>query len=102
MNQQASDHIYLVFAIFNLAFIFIVYFLYPETANRTLEDLDAYFDRDSGHPTIIPIGDKTSKSTKRPQEAIDAEASRIELAATMGTKAKVVSVEHAEDVHQVA
>ncbi|EMR67778.1 putative hexose carrier protein [Eutypa lata UCREL1] len=93
---------YIIFAIFNLAFIFVVYFLYPETANRTLEDLDAYFDRDAGHPTIIPIGDKTSKSTKRPQEAIDAEASRIELAATMGTKAKVVSVEHAEDVHQVA
>ncbi|KAK7754969.1 hypothetical protein SLS62_003053 [Diatrype stigma] len=92
---------YIIFAVLNLTFIFIVYFLYPETANRTLEDLDAYFDRDSGHHTIIPIGDKTSKSSKRPQEAIDAEASRIELALTMRTKVKdVVAVEHAEDVHQ--
>lgn len=99
-RYQASDHTYVVFAVLNLSFIFIVYFLYPETANRTLEDLDAYFDRDSGHHTIIPIGDKTSKSSKRPQEAIDAEASRIELALTMRTKVKdVVAVEHAEDVH---
>ncbi|KAL1889675.1 hypothetical protein Sste5346_008794 [Sporothrix stenoceras] len=57
---------YIVFAIFNLAFMFVVYFLYPETANRTLEDLDAYFDRDSGNGIIIPIRDKVAKSTLRP------------------------------------
>ena len=58
----------------------VVYFLYPETANRTLEDLDDYFDRDSGHKTIIPIGDKVAKQHQRPQEAIEAERRRIALA----------------------
>ncbi|CAK7210047.1 hypothetical protein SBRCBS47491_000638 [Sporothrix bragantina] len=54
------------FAIFNLAFMFVVYFLYLETANRTLEDLEAYFDRDSGNGIIISIRDKVAKSTLRP------------------------------------
>jgi hypothetical protein len=88
--------------VFNLAFIFVVYFLYPETANRTLEDLNAYFDIDSGHSTIIPIGDKVAKSSKRPQEAIDAEASRVAMAAAADGKGHDVAVEHAEDVDNVA
>jgi hypothetical protein len=92
----------IVFAVLNLFFLPIVYFLYPvlidhqtlhgvrhlltlspfclqETANRTLEDLDAYFDKDSGHGVIIPIGDKLSKQHHRPQEAIEAERRRIEM-----------------------
>jgi hypothetical protein len=54
--------------------------LYPETANRTLEDLHDYFDRDSAHKTIIPTGDKVAKQHQRPQEAIDAERRRIAMA----------------------
>jgi hypothetical protein len=46
-----------------------VYFLYPETSNRTLEDLDAYFDIDSPHKTIIPVGDRVAKQRDRPLEA---------------------------------
>lgn len=77
-----------------------MYFLYPETAyvlldplkaqsltvhsNRTLEDLDAYFDIDSGHKTIIAVGDKIAKSSTRPLEAIEAEESRIANAAAGG------------------
>lgn len=80
------DFRYLVFAVFNLSFICIVYFLYPETSNRTLEDLDAYFSRDSGHPTIIPIHDKIAKSSKRPQEAIEAEAGRVAMAKIADSK----------------
>lgn len=67
-----------VFACFNLFFLPVVYFLYPETANRTLEDMNAYFDADSAHKTIIPIGDKIAKQTARPLEAIEAEQQRIE------------------------
>jgi hypothetical protein len=89
--------LYLVFACFNLAFIAVVYFLYPETANRTLEDLDAYFDRDSGHKTIIPFGDKSSKSTARPLEAIEAEARRV-AASGKQIEANKVSATHVEDI----
>ncbi|KUJ10838.1 general substrate transporter [Mollisia scopiformis] len=74
---------YIIFAAFNLLFVPIVYSLYPETSNRTLEDIDEYFDVDSGHTTIIPIGDKATKSTARPQEAIDAEVRRVETATTL-------------------
>lgn len=69
---------YIMFAVFNLVFIPVVYFLYPETANRTLEDLDDYFDKDSPHKTIIRIGDKVAKQHHRPAEAIEAERRRIE------------------------
>ncbi|KAJ5596530.1 hypothetical protein N7450_002988 [Penicillium hetheringtonii] len=86
---------YIIFAVFNLTFIFVCYFLYPETAYRTLEDLDVYFDRDSNHPTIIPIHDKVSKQSKRPLEAIEAEAVRV--AATKAVGAKGVT-EHVEDI----
>lgn len=79
--------------------MFVVYFLYPETANRTLEDLDAYFDRDAGHGIIIPIGDKAAKSTRRPQEAIDAENARVAMAEDADAKAQLkLSVHHEENV----
>ena len=78
--------------------MFVVYFLYPETANRTLEDLDAYFDRDSGHGIIIPINAKAAKSTRRPQEAIDAENARVAMAENVDSKAQAkLSVEHEEN-----
>ncbi|OAA68573.1 General substrate transporter [Niveomyces insectorum RCEF 264] len=98
--QNIGYRFYIIFAVFNLAFIFVVYFLYPETANRTLEDLDAYFDKDSGHGIIIPIGDKQTKSTERPQEAIDAEASRVAMAANVDSKV-ILATEHEEDVGRV-
>lgn len=85
-----------VFACFNLIFIAVVYFLYPETANRTLEDLDAYFDRDSGHKTIIPIGDKVAKQTARPLEVIEAEARRVAESKT--TDLQKATAVHVEDV----
>jgi len=70
-----------VFAVFNLAFAPLVFFLYPETANRTLEDLDDYFDSTtSPHRTIIPIGDRVAKQHRRPAEAIEAERRRVEAA----------------------
>ncbi|PCG95412.1 Major facilitator superfamily domain, general substrate transporter [Penicillium occitanis (nom. inval.)] len=87
---------YIIFACFNLIFVAVVYFLYPETANRTLEDLDAYFDRDSGHKTIIPIDDKVAKQTARPLEAIEAEARRIAEGKT--TDLHKVTAVHIEDV----
>ncbi|KAH7051116.1 general substrate transporter [Macrophomina phaseolina] len=79
--QRIGYRFYIIFACFNLIFIPTVYFLYPETANRTLEDLDEYFDRDSGNGTIIAIGDRTAKQKERPAEAIEAERRRVEEAA---------------------
>lgn len=90
-----------VFACFNLVFIFVVYFLYPETANRTLEDLDAYFDADSPHKTIIPIGDITAKQRARPQEAIDAEIARIEAMGASKDVDAVKAKSHTAHVEEI-
>jgi hypothetical protein len=97
---RIANHPSKVFAVFNLAFIPIVYFLYPETANRTLEDLDDYFDKSSPHRTIIRIGDKVAKQHHRPAEAIEAERRRVE-SANFATKDDAVKggkqyVEHVE------
>ncbi|KAF2679419.1 general substrate transporter [Lentithecium fluviatile CBS 122367] len=78
--QNIGYGFYLIFAIFNLLFIVVVYFLYPETAGRTLEDLNAYFDIDSGNKWYIPIGDKIAKSSTRPLAAIEAEEARVQAA----------------------
>jgi hypothetical protein len=89
-----------MFAIFNLAFIPIVYFLYPETANRSLEDMNEYFDADSGHGTFIKISDKVAKQHARPAEAIEAEQRRITSALeseTVLTK-RGAKIDHIENV----
>jgi len=52
---------------------------------------------DSGHTTIIPIGDKASKSTARPQEAIDAEIRRV-TAADKKVEAQKTQITHIEDI----
>ena len=62
-----------------------------------------YFDRDSNHTTIIRINDKAAKQSKRPQEAIEAEAQRI--AATIAVDTKLGAEhghEHVEDIGRAA
>ncbi|GAB7358117.1 hypothetical protein MBLNU230_g0276t1 [Neophaeotheca triangularis] len=92
---------YIIFAVLNLVFLPVVYFFYPETANRTLEDLDDYFDIDSPHKTLIPIGDKVAKQHERPAEAIEAERRRIEASETSTDKGDKLGpksvVEHIEE-----
>ena len=77
-----------------------MYFLYPETSNRTLEDIDEYFDEDSEPKLIIPFGDKAAKSPARPIEALEAEMRRV--AGTDGKRDVPESgaADHVEDVEQ--
>lgn len=65
----AIDHIgwrtYIIFAVFNLAFVPMVYFLFPETAGFTLESVDLCFmDKD-----VSPVkkADELWKAMKRGQ-----------------------------------
>lgn len=61
---------YIIWTIFNFSFIPIVYLFYPETADRTLEDLDRLFRDGIG---IFVYKDKDAISPKRPQKYIDHE-----------------------------
>jgi len=54
---------------------------------------------DSGHTTIIPFSDKATKSTARPQEALDAEVRRVTVA-DKKVAAQKSSVFHIEQVDQ--
>lgn len=69
-----------------------------KTTNRTLEDLDDYFDRDSGNPTFIKISNKMAKSKDRPVEAVEAERMRVAAAAEWDSKMKIDDTAHVEEV----
>ncbi|RWA05335.1 hypothetical protein EKO27_g9770 [Xylaria grammica] len=56
---------WIVWTIFNAAFLPVIYFFYPETANRTLEDLDEYF---RSNPSAVVVRDRDAVSAKRPQK----------------------------------
>ncbi|OMP81755.1 Sugar transporter STL1 [Diplodia seriata] len=54
---------WIVWTVFNAVFLPTIYLFYPETANRSLEDLDEYYRTD---PSLIVIRDPNAISTKRP------------------------------------
>lgn len=61
---------YIIWTVFNASFVPIVYFFYPETAGRTLEDMDRLF-RENHH--VIISRDKDAISPGRPATYIEAE-----------------------------
>ncbi|KAG9518342.1 general substrate transporter, partial [Aureobasidium melanogenum] len=65
---------YIIWTVFNFSFIPIVYALYPETADRTLEDMDRFF-RENHDPLVFRH--KDAISTKRPLAYIEHEQEEI-------------------------
>ena len=53
---------YIIWTVFNGAFVPLVYLFYPETAGRTLEDIDRYFME---HDNIFVFKDKVSDCGRR-------------------------------------
>jgi hypothetical protein len=53
---------YIIWTVFNGAFVPLVYLFYPETAGRTLEDIDRYFME---HDNIFVFKDKVSSHHQR-------------------------------------
>ncbi|OJJ61781.1 hypothetical protein ASPSYDRAFT_75794 [Aspergillus sydowii CBS 593.65] len=76
--QNIGWKFWIVWTITNLSFLPVLYFLYPETANRSLEDIDAYYRAD---PSLIVIGDPDAICKRRPQKYIDREDAEIERTA---------------------
>lgn len=77
--QSLGWQFYIIWTVFNLAFVPTIYFFYPETADRTLEDLDAYY-RES--PPLLVFRDKDVTSSKRPQQYIENEKEEIRRASS--------------------
>lgn len=62
---------WIIWAVICAAFIPVTYFFYPETAGRTLEDIDRFFETSPG---IFIHRNKLGVQLQRPQEYIDADA----------------------------
>lgn len=63
-----------VYTILCYAYFPLVYFMYPETSRRTLEDMDVQFMR---YPSIIVAGKSELTQRDRPTAFIEAENERI-------------------------
>jgi hypothetical protein len=85
---------WIIWAVICFSFIPITYFLYPETANRTLEDIDRFFETG---PDILVHRNRLAVQLHRPAEFIEAD-DRIAAAEGMryGEKANSIGNEHAE------
>ncbi|KAL2352977.1 general substrate transporter [Cryomyces antarcticus] len=59
---------YIIWTLFNGAFVPVVYFFYPETADRSLEDLDRLFRENHD---IFVFRDKDAIHHKRPQKYVE-------------------------------
>ncbi|KAJ0120034.1 Sugar transporter STL1 [Diaporthe amygdali] len=73
--QNLGWKFWIVFTVLNAAFLPIIYLFYPETADRTLEDLDEYY---RNNPPLVVIGDKDAVASKRPQKYFDHEEAQME------------------------
>ena len=69
--QNLGYKFWIIWAVICFAFIPITYFLYPETANRTLEDIDRFFET---KPGILIHRNKLAVQLHRPVEFIEADA----------------------------
>ncbi|KAI1481776.1 putative sugar transporter [Daldinia eschscholtzii] len=65
---------YLIFAVFCFSYFPIVLLFYPETSNRTLEDMDHMFIQ---NPSIFVLGKPEMTQCRRPASFATAEAERI-------------------------
>ncbi|ANB15654.1 glucose-inactivated glycerol proton symporter STL1 [Sugiyamaella lignohabitans] len=84
---------YLLFACFCISFLPISYFFYPETMNRTLEDIDEIFFESK---SIFVFRNKNLTQRKRPQAYIDRENQRIENMRAARMEERKLSVEYVD------
>lgn len=68
--QNLGWRFYIIWTVLNLAFVPTIYFFYPETANRQLEDIDMFF---RGQPSIFVHNNPEAVSIARPAQYIEFE-----------------------------
>lgn len=87
---------YLIWVFFNWCSIPILYFFYPETANRKLEDVDQLFQ--DGLRTFVSR-DKDACSVKRPLKYVERDSTELAMATCeKGEDSFMVKSEHREAV----
>ncbi|KAF9467574.1 general substrate transporter [Collybia nuda] len=66
---------YLIWMVFNAVFVPLIWLVYPETANRHLEDIDRLYRENKS--MIFVYNNKEATQVERPQRFIDADRERI-------------------------
>ncbi|KAJ5377168.1 uncharacterized protein N7496_004577, partial [Penicillium cataractarum] len=87
--QNLGWKFWIVWTVTNALFLPVLYFLYPETANRSLEDIDAYY---RSNPSLVVTKDADAIFRRRPQKYIDREDEEVER--TTAGKSRLVAVEN--------
>ncbi|KAJ5930901.1 sugar transporter [Penicillium verhagenii] len=91
--QNLGWKFWIVWTVANASFLPVLYFFYPETANRSLEDMDAYY---RSNPPLIVTKDPDAISRHRPIKYIQHEITIVEkTAAGLGYPSDGV-VDHVE------
>lgn len=93
--QSLGWRFYIIWTVFNFSFIPIIYFFYPETANRSLEDLDRFFVEN--HDLFIH-NNSEAVSVKRPLRYVEFEQEMIRSnnIASKGKEQEHVEVTHVD------
>ncbi|KIA75576.1 hypothetical protein HK57_00679 [Aspergillus ustus] len=99
--QSLGWRFYIIWTVFNLAFVPIIYLFYPETANRQLEDIDLFF---RGDPPIFVYNTPEALSLARPARYIELEQERLAMnESVLQHKENASAMEgHAEQLEVVA
>ncbi|KAF2212248.1 hypothetical protein CERZMDRAFT_97527 [Cercospora zeae-maydis SCOH1-5] len=86
---------YIIWTVFNFSFVPLVYVFFPETAGRTLEDIDDYFRSHSkGGKDIFVFLDKEATSSSRPLKYIEREDTQVRRASSVDTRAASLALQH--------
>ena len=82
---------YIIWTVLNGSFVPFTYFLYPETAGRTLEDIDHYFRT---QPSLLVFRDKVATQSTRPQEFIEKEEQEVRRLSSVDPRAASLASQH--------
>lgn len=89
---------YIIWTVFNASFLPIIYFFYPETAGRTLEDMDRFFRED---PPLFVNFDKDACRKRRPEKYIEHEQHEVRRHSSVhSASAKTAAALHRESLSE--
>lgn len=98
--SQLAWKAYLIFMCTNFAFVPLVYFFYPETANRTLEEVDYLFIRE-GNKGAKQLWHRSQPVIISLKEDVESNAAAMDLGEHMeekdGVKADTLQREESAD-----
>ena len=89
--QNLQWKFYIIWTVLNGSFVPFTYFLYPETAGRTLEDIDHYFRK---QPGLLVFRDKLATQSTRPMEFVEKEEQEVRRRSSVNPRAASLASHH--------